>query len=288
MSYNGKYEMDQTNVNNSKGSQIFTSIILIVLLTVAAFGGEIIYNMSTDKTIRLVPLLNETINADDNIAPIHQDLSKYRDAIPILRSVNERTGIEFAYSFFINVNASTFSGEDSLKHVFHKGYTSPWPLMSPGVFIRANTNTMRVFMSTHASPYTHLDIKNIPVQKWFHVVLNCFNGGLDVYVNGNLANRLVFENTVAYQNYQDIQFFSKGHYSQYSNPRIEAIPEGASMNINGSFQGLFSSLKYARYALSTFEIERLLSQGPSSVQRKTPQQLPPYLSDTWWSSQSST
>jgi hypothetical protein len=286
MSFNGKYEMDQTNVNNSKGSQIFTSIILIVLLTVAAFGGEIIYNMSTDKTIRLMPLLNETVNAEDNIAPIHQDLAKYKDAIPILRSVNERTGIEFAYSFFINVNPSTFSGEDSLKHVFHKGYTSPWPLMSPGVFIRANTNTMRVFMSTHASPYTFLDIKNIPVQKWFHVVLNCFNGGLDVYVNGNLANRIVFENTVPYQNYQDLQFFSKGHYSQYSNPRILAIPEGTAMNINGSFQGMFSSLKYARYALSTFEIERLLSEGPSSSQRKLPQQLPPYLSDTWWSSQS--
>ena len=277
--------MDQTNVNNSKGSQIFTSIILIVLLTVAAFGGEIIYNMSTDKSIRLIPLLNETINADDNIAPIHQDLTKYRDAIPILRSVNERTGIEFAYSFFINVNPSTFSGEDSLKHVFHKGYTSPWPLMGPGVFIRANTNTMRVFMSTHASPYAHVDIKNIPVQKWFHVVLNCFSGGLDVYINGNIANRLVFENTVPYQNYQDIQFFSKGHYSQYSNPRIEAIPEGSTMNINGSFQGLFSSLKYARYALSTFEIERLLSEGPSSAQRRVAQQLPPYLSHTWWSSQ---
>jgi hypothetical protein len=144
---------------------------------------------------------------------------------------------------------------------------------------------MRVFMNTHANPYSYVDIKNIPVQKWFHVVLNCFNGGLDVYVNGIIANRLPFKDTIPYQNYQDIQFFSKAHFSQYSNPRIAALPAGTTMNIAGSYQGQFASLKYARYALSTFEIDRLLSQGPSSTQRKTQQQLPPYLSDSWWSSQ---
>jgi hypothetical protein len=273
------------NSQGGRGSQIFTSIIIITLLAVSAFGGEIVYNMATDKSLRITPLLNMTVDAQDNIPPIHQDTTKYPDAIPILRSVNERTGIEFAYSFFINVNSSTFSGEDALKHVFHKGFTAPWPLMGPGVFISAATNTMRIFMNTHSNPYTYIDIKNIPVQKWFHVVLNCKKGGLDVYINGNLANRLPFANTVPYQNFQDIIFFSKAHYNRYSNPRIASITAGENMNINGAFQGQFASLKYARYALSTFEIERLLSEGPSSVVRKAVQQLPPYLSDSWWSSQ---
>ena len=283
MSSNATYP----SLADSRGSQIFTSVILVVLAAIAGFGGEIIYNMTTDKSIRVSTLLNMTVNAEDNIPPIHQNASKYSDAIPIARSVNERTGIEFSYSFFINVNPSTFTGEDTLKHVFHKGYMSPWPLMGPGVFIRGNTNTMRVFMNTHANPYTHIDIKNIPVSKWFHVVLNCSNSGLDVYVNGSIANRLLFKNTIPYQNYQDIQFFSKAYFSQYSNPRIAALPAGTTMNIAGSFQGQFASLKYARYALSTFEIDRLLSEGPSSTQRKTAQQLPPYLSDSWWSSQNS-
>jgi hypothetical protein len=275
----------QTGSDGSKGSQIFTSVVLIILTAVAAFGGEIIYDMANDKSLQIVTLLDMTVNPEDNIPPIHQDPTKFKSAITIQRSVNERTGIEFAYSFFINVNPSTFSGEDVLKHVFHKGFTNPWPLMGPGVFFRANTNTMRVFMNTHANPYTYIDIKNIPVQKWFHVVLNCFNGGLDVYVNGNLANRLVFTNTVPYQNFQDINFFSKGHYNTYANPRIVAIPENTSMNINGAFQGYFSNMKYARYALSVFEIQKLMSEGPSSNQRKVQQELPPYLSDSWWSNQ---
>jgi len=280
MSSNATY----SPMGDSKGSQIFTSVILIVLAAIAGFGGEVIYNMSTDKSLRITTLLDMTVDSGDNIPPIHQN-PKTSGAITIARSVNERSGIEFAYSFFINVNPATFSGEDVLKHVFHKGYMSPWPLMGPGVFIRGNTNTMRVFMNTHANPYSYVDIKNIPVQKWFHVVLNCFNGGLDVYVNGIIANRLPFKDTIPYQNYQDIQFFSKAHFSQYSNPRIAALPAGTTMNIAGSYQGQFASLKYARYALSTFEIDRLLSQGPSSTQRKTQQQLPPYLSDSWWSSQ---
>lgn len=277
-----------TSPQSSKGAQIFTSIILLILIAVACFGGEVINNMITDKSLKIVTLLNMSVNADDTIPPVHQDLKKFSNAIPILRSVNERSGIEFAYSFFINVNPSTFSGDDTLKHVFHKGFMNPWPLMGPGVFIRANTNTMRIFMNTHANPYTYIDIKNIPVQKWFHVVLNCFNGGLDIYINGNLANRLKYDNTVPYQNYQDLHLFSKAHYSQYSNPRIAALPEGETMHINGAFQGKFSSLKYARHALSSFEIERLASEGPSSIERKIAPQLPPYLSDNWWSNQNTT
>jgi hypothetical protein len=285
MSYTNVRYPSYTDPNNSRGSQLFTSIILIVITGVAMFGGELVYNMATDKSLRIQNLLDMTVNAEDNIPPIHQDPIQHKDAITIMRSVNERSGIEFAYSFFINVNPSTFTGEDVLKHVFHKGFMSPWPLMGPGVFIRGNSNTMRIFMNTHANPYSFIDIKNIPVQKWFHVVLNCYSGGLDVYINGNLANRLLFKNTVPYQNFQNIHFFSKAYFNNFSNPRILALPEGATMNISGSFQGSFASLKYARYSLSTFEIERLLSQGPSSTQRKTPQQLPPYLSDTWWSNQ---
>lgn len=285
MSYTNFKYPSYTQPSSSRGSEIFTSIIVIAIVTIALFGGELIYNMATDKHLRIQTLLDSTVNAEDNIPPIHQDPTKYKDAITIMRSVNERSGIEFAYSFYINVNPTTFTGEDVLKHVFHKGFANPWPLMGPGVFIRGNSNTMRIFMNTHANPYSFIDIKNIPVQKWFHVVLNCYSGGLDVYVNGNLANRMPFKNTVPYQNFQDIQFFSKAHFNNYSSPRIAAIPQGATMNISGAFQGKFASLKYARYSLSTFEIERLLSEGPSSKVRKMPQQLPPYLSDTWWSNQ---
>jgi len=279
-SYAGTYN------SGSRGTEVLTSIVMIIVLFAGAFVVELLYKMATDKELRFKTLLDVTASSDENIPPVRQDLSKFKDAIPIGLSVNERTGIEFSYSFYLFVNSSTFTGEQKLRHVWHKGFTNPWPLMGPGVFIHGHTNTMRVFMNTHKNPYTYVDIKNIPVQKWFHVVLNCYKGGLDVYINGNLANRLSFKDTIPYQNYQDILFFSKSNYENIRSPTIAALPEGESMAIQGSFSGMLASMKYARYAMSVFEINKLMSQGPSSKRRTVVQELPPYFSDTWWSNQS--
>jgi hypothetical protein len=285
MSSYGSYE-SYGIASSSKGVQMFTSAITLIIIFSAAFIADLIFTMSTDKAFRFKTLLDYTAASDENVPPIRQDISKYPEAIPIGLSVNERSGIEFSYSFYLMVNPTTFTGEDTLKHVFHKGYPGPWPLMAPGVFIRGSTNTMRIFMNTHQNPYTYVDVKNIPVQKWFHVVLNCFKGGLDVYVNGNLANRISFKNTIPYQNFQDIIFFSKGHYSGISSPRIAAIPDGEVMNIDGSFQGLLSRVKYARYSLSVAEIQKLMGEGPSNKRKTAVQEMPPYMADSWWANQS--
>lgn len=264
---------------------MLTSLIVVVVIFAAAFVTELMYGITTNKNQRSSILLDATANSDDSLSPIRQDLSKYPTAIPIGVSVNERTGIEFAYSFYLFVRSSTFTGEQKLRHVFHKGLASPWPLMGPAVYIKGETNTMRVFMNTYKNPYTYVDITNIPVQKWFHVVLNCYKGGLDVYINGNLANRLSFKDTMPYQNYEDIHFFSKTKYESIRSPTIAALPEGENMSIDGSFNGLLSSLKYARYSLSVFEINQLLGTGPSKTLVKPIQDLPPYLADSWWSEQ---
>ena len=279
------YRASYGTIIPSKGAQILTSIILLVIIFTATFVVDLLYNMATDKSLRFKTLMAYTAGSDENIPPIRQDLSKYSDAIPIGLSVNERTGIEFSYSFYLLVNSSNFTGDDTLRHVFHKGYSSPWPLMGPGVFIRGSTNTMRIFMNTYKNPYTYVDIKNIPVGKWFHVVINCFKGGLDIYVNGNLANRISFKDTIPYQNFQDVIFFSKGHYSGIKSPQVAAISDGEGINMDGSFQGLLSKLKYARYALSVAEIQKLMSEGPSTERRTVVQEMPPYMADSWWADQ---
>jgi hypothetical protein len=279
------YRTSYGTVMPTKGAQMFTSLVTLVIFFAAAFVVDLLYKMSTDQALRFKTLMDYTASTDENIPPIRQDLSKYADAIPIGLSVNERTGIEFSYNFYLLVNAATFTGDDTLKHVFHKGYQMPWPLMAPGVFIKGSTNTMRVFMNTHANPYTYVDIKNIPVGKWFHVVLNCYKGGLDVYVNGNLANRISFNGTIPYQNFQDLVIFSKSNYSTLSSPRISIIPDGETMNIAGSFNGLMSRLKYARYALSVAEIQKLMAEAPSTKRRTMVQETPPYMADSWWSNQ---
>jgi len=266
------------------GAQGFTSVVILAIVFVTGFLGEMLFGAATDKTLRFRTLLDYTASSEETNVVIRQN-PKYADAIPIGLSVNERTGIEFAYSFFLYVLPSTFSSQDAvLKHVFHKGYPIPWPLMGPGVFLMGHTNTMRVFMNTSKNPYTYTDITNIPVQKWFHVVLNCFKGGLDIYINGTLANRISFRDTVPYQNYQDLIFFSQTNHS-FSATNIACMPDGEVANIQGSFSGFLSSMKYARYALSMVEITKLMGEGPSTKRKSSSQSLPPYLADSWWTEQ---
>jgi hypothetical protein len=216
---------------------------------------------------------------------IRQNASLFSNADPLGLSVNERTGIEFSYSFYLRVLQDTIDGNDTVKHVFHKGYSTPWPLMGPGVFIKGDTNTMRIFMSTYANPFTYVDVKNIPIAKWFHVVINSYKGGIDVFVNGNLANRMQFKGTLPYQNFGDIVLFS--NFKQwYKGSQIPAIGDGNNLNIAGVFSGYLSNLRYARYALSSSEIATLVAQGPSNTMQTLAADTPPYLADDWWSNQS--
>ena len=246
------------------------------------FTVELLYKTTMEARSRFQTLMDYTAAAEDMSLVIHQDASKYTDAKPIGLSINERTGIEFAYSFYIYINPATFSGNKTFKHVFHKGYATPWPLMAPGVFIHGDTNTMRVVMNTYKNPYTYADVKNIPVQKWFHVVLNSYRGGLDIFINGNLANRISFDNTIPYQNFQDVVVFSNANINSLRGSGIPAL-NGEDFQMEGAFKGYLSNLTYARYALSVNEVQRLLAAGPSSKLKQKQMDKPPYLADDWWS-----
>lgn len=281
--------MDYSNRGSSNGSsgQVVSMIIFILLIFLVLFTAETVYNSTVDASQRFVTLMDYTTNPETMSMVIHQDAEKFKEAKTIGLSMNERTGIEFAYSFFIYVNPSTFSdGTAVLKHVFHKGYGCPWPLMGPGVFIHGHENTMRVFMNTYKNPYTYCDIKNIPVQKWFHVVLNCYKKGLDVYVNGKLANRISFKGTLPYQNFQDIILFSNANYNNLKAPIITGgNTDNNPFIVNGSFKGMFSKFIYTRYALSANEIDSLMRAGPAPKMREKSMDQPPYFGDDWWSNQ---
>lgn len=108
-------------------------------------------------------------------------------------SKDERNGTEFSYSCFISVQPDNFTGErNTFKHVFHKGSKGVFPLMAPGVFFKSDTNTLRVYMNSSMNWNNFVDIANIPLKKWFHLVVMVKGKALDVYINGNLANRFKF------------------------------------------------------------------------------------------------
>jgi hypothetical protein len=265
----------------------FTVVVIIILIissVEALTGGE----MSTLRTNAV--LLKDTTTAQQFIGQDPDDSNLPR----MYNSKNEPTGIECTYSLYLMVNPETFdapasaepsNGPVPVKHIFHRGFKNAFPAMAPGVFVEAGKNTLRIYMNTVTKWDNYVKVPNIPVGKWFHLVLNCYKNGLDIFVNGNLANRISFNGTIPYQNFQDLVIFSKSNYSTLSSPRISSIPDGETMNIAGSFNGLMSRLKYARYALSVAEIQKLMAEAPSTKRRTMVQETPPYMADSWWSNQ---
>lgn len=262
---------------------IIPSILIPAVSACMLFLIEFLWRSSKDVSLRFVTLLDYTAQSSDGIIIISQDPTNPA-AIQLGTSVNERTGVEFAYSFFLLVKESTFTGIDELHHVFHRGYRTTWPLMSPGVFIKGDTNTMRVVINTNRNVYKYADVKNIPINKWFHVVINCYRAGIDIYVNANMAHRIQFENEVIYQNFEDLLIFSSNNIFNVNNTNTPAA--GEPISFQGTFNGNLSLLQYARYALSLKEINALMASGPSTkVVSISTNGDTAYLSDTWWSDQ---
>lgn len=269
------------------GKGFFQQLLLgLVMLTLLLFlFAAVEYLIQTFNKIggTAVELMPYTVTASNKQYVFAQDPksnSPLAKQIPL--SDNERTGIEFTYAFYIYIDPSTFTGEDTMHHVMHKGYTTAWPLMGPGVFVRGNSNTLRVVMNTYKNPYTFVDVDNIPVRKWAHVVVLCRKNALEVYINGNLRKKMPFEGTLPYQNFQPLTLFSTLKLYLEGGVKVQAIPKNEKFRIQGAFSGNLSNLVYYSYAASYTEIQGLMNMGPSAKTVSKSEDTPPYLADTYW------
>jgi hypothetical protein len=195
-------------------------------------------------------------------------------------SRNEPNGTEFTYSVFLFINNNNFTKDtDSLKHVFHKGSPppDPYPLVAPGVYTMADKNTLRVYMNSADKWDNFVDIPNMPVEKWFHLVISCKGRSVDVYINGNVIQRMNLS-SVPKLNFGDVYAFQA---CATTDDRVNVAPEQR-YNVVGSASGSLSRFNYYAYALSYAEIDSLYRQGPSSKIVSASNQIPPYMTDSWW------
>ena len=187
--------------------------------------------------------------------------------IPISRSDNQKDGLEFTWSVWLNINALANNGQYS--HVFHKGELKMnneglnYPNNSPGVYISPDTNELVIKMNTFTTINEDIRIPNIPLNKWISLIVRVEDTTLDVYINGSLAKRHVFV-SVPKQNYGDVY-----------------------VNQNGGFTGYLSSLRYFTHALQPGDILSLVNEGPdlsmnTSVAGNPLLSTPPYLSLQWY------
>jgi hypothetical protein len=262
--------------------QILYSCIVIVILYLVFMFIEIIYNYINRLRMSRTELLPDTNDMAYKSITIPQNPNN-KAAKPVYLSDNERSGIEFTYSFYLNINPSTFRTEKGLLHIFHKGFSTQFPLLAPGVYMRSDTNTLRVYMNTYKTWNNYVEVDNFPVGKWVHVAIVCKNTAMELFINGNLSRKLSFNGYLPYQNYEDICCFSQRRITL----KHSIIPSlnGEDLDIFGYATGFLSRLSYFSYALSYGEINSLMNEGPSNkmASSTTDVNVPPYLDDTWWS-----
>ena len=255
------------------------ALLGIVAVYLLYMFAEVIYayiqRLNADRT-ELIP---KTCNMESRSKVIPQNPT-LANSKPVMMSRNERSGIEFTYSFYVKIEPSTFRQEAGLVHLFHKGYSSQFPLLGPGVFMHSHKNTMRVYMNTYKTWNNYIDVDNFPVGKWVHVAVICKEKALEVYINGNLSKKMSFEGHVPYQNYEDIVCFSQRRVL-VRKTNVPALSED--LNVYGSAKGQMSRLYYFSYALCYAEIQKLLNEGPSKeMDEDSISERPPYLADRWW------
>lgn len=261
--------------------QFMFPLIIVILLYLGFLFAEVIYKYINRLSINRVELLPNTYLVQNKTVTISQNPTKTNNPV-INLSENERTGIEFTYSFYLNVDPSGFRDEKGLMHIFHKGYSSQFPLLAPGVYMHSNTNTLRVYMNTFKTWNNFVDIENIPLSKWVHVAVICKNNALEIFINGNLSKKMSFDGFVAYQNYQDIVCFSQRRIALLNS--VVPSTSGDGFQVFGSMKGMISRLTYFNYALCYAEIQKEMDRSPSSqIDSSNFNDIPPYLADTWWS-----
>tara|TARA_B100001287_G_C22668060_1_gene523839 strand:+ start:979 stop:1893 length:915 start_codon:yes stop_codon:yes gene_type:complete len=258
-----------TEPNNLIMNFAFTLLVIIVFIILLQIGANIMgYFMAENGSPYL---FNGTINAKQMMY-FEQDPKKDGN-VSLLRSDNERGGMEFTWSFWINIEDMEYN-KGQYRHVFHKGeanimtgneygkhtleykYESDeidalrelpsskglnFPNNAPGVYLHPNTNKMVIFMNTHKALMEKIEVDDFPMNKWVSVIIRCKGNVIDVYVNGVISKRQVLKG-VPKQNYGNLY-----------------------TGMNGGFDGHLSNMRYFNYAVGTREIESIMSTGVNTI-----------------------
>ena len=287
-----KGNSNSANVGTDTGPviQALYGIIFAFVVYIILYMCEVFYGVFINSSANHVVLFPNTYISGSKMYTAIQN-PRNPKAKTVYFSKNQRSGVEFSYSMFLNIKSETFSaGERKLYHILHKGYGQVYPLLGPGIFCWGDSNTIRVYMNCFEAWNNYCEVENIPVDKWFHLTLTCKGNVLYLYINGNLKKKMaLLNNTPPYQNYGNVYAFSarKLTLSKTITTSLETEDEfrsGGSSNLvfDGPAKGMISRVNYYAYALTYTEIQALIKMQPSTVIEGPDMSLIPYLSDTWW------
>jgi len=260
------------DTNSIIAKTVFILLLLVVfMILLKSFTALIVYLSSPRNNPYIVyGMLDGGTNYKASRNP------NDKDYLALPRSNNQNSGIEFTWTFWVVFNkVNQPAGAPNYMHVFHVGNPdfvangAKSGLASinngPGVYLTQvnsesdTTSTgggsdkgymnMHIVMDTEfagddGQSNTYIDVPNLPYEKWVHVAIRVQNMSMDVYINGTVTQRVVFDNTPK-QNYGDIYVCQ-----------------------NGGFYGFLSNLQYHAHALNVFDINSQVMWGPNTKAAK--------------------
>jgi hypothetical protein len=217
----------------------FIILLFIIFLFLFKLGVNVLgYLLGPSKNPYLV---YGKLDGNTSVS-ISQDPSD-KSAIPILRSNNSKSGIEFTWSVWVFLN---LGAKNDTKTIFVKGNPntdttqSIYETNSPGMYVSsdAGVGKIEIYLDDVNNGKNQMTITNVPLQKWVHIAYRLQNTILDVYVNGVVQQRLQMTYAPK-QNYYNV-------------------------NVCGGFAGSISNLRYYSHALSVFDINNIIIFGPNT------------------------
>jgi hypothetical protein len=278
--------------------------LAVVILTM--IGLQVVMGMVETINDFLKKLDRQAVVLFDNSTATSVSIPQGPDTgFPILyNSRDEQQGSAFSYSMFVFIHPDTFenlgpsadqcgnvstpgastgTAPVKLKHIFHKGSDTGFPNLAPAVFVESNANNLRIYMNTINAWDNYVTVSNVPVGKWFHLVILLKGTNLDVYVNGNIAVRMKLP-TVPKLNAGGLYVMKNMYFPDQKgyDPTIFS-----DYTVVGPMKGMVSRLKYFAYALNYSHIDALYRERANvatvvAASTDPNANQPPYFWDDWW------
>jgi len=250
----------------------FILVVLLVFIVVLQMGmGVLAWFLGPNGSPKLFTGMipgNEMVAFDQNPSA--------SSAATILRSDNQRGGIEFTWSIWMYVNNDR--DHDKYRHVFSKGnpeqyakkyanfMDSPektgimYPNNAPGLYLAPHKNSLLLIMNSFETIDEEIEIDNIPLNKWFNVVIRVKNKSLDIFMNGIITKSRQLA-TPPKQNYDKVF-----------------------LHLNNGFSGYSSNLWYWNHAVGTSTVTNIVDAGPDTTLTggATADTSSNYLSSKWY------
>ena len=260
------------------GKEIFLGIGICFVIWIVVYISATLYK-KVSSNLNDNPVILSGLVDGHHAHEVKQDPNNDKSKI-LLRSINEK-GIEYSYSTWIYINGETWSENNTKwRHVLHKGpriqrienNSEPddfVPIQCPGLWINPRKNAMRLYVNTYDTNKEFVDIDNLPIRKWIHLVYTQSNFTSNIYINGHLKSSQTLS-TLPRQNYYNLWITQ-----------------------DGGFDGYLSTTQYFNRVIEPATIYDLSTKGPNLKKHREKQRYESeydsdlvnnssYLSNRWW------